>query len=121
MRSPRRFAFGLAIALLMKVAEAGGWFAVEHAFGLAVLAPRLESPFLALVAVNLASMGGSTPGNLGGYEAAALPRVLGLRASPHDLALAARGTRHLCYLLPMAGCGYLLLSVRGMRGSLRRG
>jgi uncharacterized membrane protein YbhN (UPF0104 family) len=116
MRSPTRFAAGLVIAFGMKATEALGWFAVQHAFGLSLGA---TVSLVALVAVNLASAVSATPGNIGVYEAAAF-LVYSRQGVPHDLALATAVTGHLCYLLPMAGLGYLLLSVRGVRGALRR-
>ena len=116
MRSPVRFAAGLAIALGMKATEALGWFAVQHAFGLSLAA---SVPLLALVAVNLASTVSATPGNIGVYEAAAF-LIYTRHGASHDLALATAVTGHLCYLLPMAGLGYLLLSVRGVQNAIRR-
>jgi hypothetical protein len=52
VREPRRLALALGIAVLMKAAEAAGWWAVERALG---VAPRPGSPVLALAATNLAS------------------------------------------------------------------
>jgi len=116
LRSPRRFALGLAIALLMKLAEAGGWFAVERAFH---VAPRVGSPFLALAAVNIASAASASPGNLGVYEAAGFFVYTYLHV-PHDVAFALAVAGHLCYLLPLAGCGWVLLSWEEIRKFVRR-
>jgi uncharacterized protein (TIRG00374 family) len=116
LRSPRRFALGLAIALLMKLAEAGGWFAVERAFH---VAPRAGSPFLALAAVNIASAASASPGNLGVYEAAGFFVYTSLRV-PHDVAFALAVAGHLCYLLPLAGCGWVLLSWEEIRAFGKR-
>jgi glycosyltransferase 2 family protein len=102
LRSPRRLALGLAIALGMKGTEALAWLAVERAFG---ASPAPGSPFLALAAVNLASSVGVSPGNLGVYEAAGTLayRSLGV---PGDVALALAVAGHACYLLPLAGAGW---------------
>jgi len=115
LRSPGRFAAGLIIALAMKAAEAGGWFAVERAFG---VSPAPGSPFLALGAVNLASTLSASPGNLGVYEAAGFFVYTYLHV-PRETAFALAVAGHLCYLLPLAGTGYLMLSVKGLL--VRRG
>jgi uncharacterized membrane protein YbhN (UPF0104 family) len=116
LRSPKRFALGLVIALLMKLAEAGGWFAVERAFG---VSPAPGSPFLALAAVNIASAANASPGNLGVYEAAGF-FVYNYLHVPRDVAFALAVAGHLCYLLPLAGFGYVLLSAEEVRGFFQR-
>lgn len=116
MRSPSRFALGLAIAVGMKGAEALGWLAMQHAFGLSLGA---GVPILALTAVNLASVLSATPGNIGLYEAAAY-FVYSRQGVPHDLALAIGVTGHLCYLAALAGTGWVMLSGRAVAGALRR-
>lgn len=112
LRSPGRFALGLAIALAMKAAEAFGWFAVQQAFGVTL---GLRAPVLALTAVNLASALSATPGNIGVYEGAAFLVYRSFDLT-HDLALAISVTGHLCYLLPLVGAGYVILTVRQLRG-----
>jgi hypothetical protein len=116
LRSPGRFALGLALALAMKLAEAGGWFAVERAFG---VSPAPGSAFLALAAVNIASAASASPGNLGVYEAAGFFVYSYLHVS-RDVAFALSVAGHLCYLLPLAGTGWILLSVEEVRGLLKR-
>jgi hypothetical protein len=116
LRSPGRFALGLLIALLMKLAEAGGWFAVERAFH---VSPAPGSPFLALGAVNVASAASASPGNLGVYEAAGYFVYTYLHV-PKDVAFALSVAGHLCYLIPLAGLGYLLLSVEEVRAFVKR-
>ena len=115
LREPPRFAAALALALLMKVAEAGGHAAVLRA--LDVRAPA-ATPVVALAAVNLASSVAASPGNLGTYEAGAVfaYRRMGI-AADHAAALAL--TAHLCYLVPLVGTGWLLLGVRQL--ARRRG
>lgn len=113
---PRRFALALLTALLMKAAEATGWLAVERAFGVAT---PPGSPLLALAAVNLASALAASPGNLGVYEAAAF-FVYGYLGVPRQQALAVAVLGHVCYLLPLAGTGYALLSLQGLKRLRRR-
>ena len=99
-----------------KLAEAGGWFAVERAFG---VSPAPGSPFLALAAVNIASAASASPGNLGVYEAAGFFVYTYLHV-PRDVAFALSVAGHLCYLLPLAGCGWVLLSWEEARAFVRR-
>jgi uncharacterized protein (TIRG00374 family) len=115
LRSPRRLALAVASGLLMKVAEAGGWTAVERAFG---VAPRPGSAVLALAATNLASAIPASPGNLGVYEGAALLAYTALGV-PREQALALGVVGHLVYLLPFVGAGWVVLSLGQLRA--RRG
>lgn len=115
LRSPRRLALAVASGLLMKVMEAGGWTAVERAFG---LAPRPGSAVLALAATNLASAIPASPGNLGVYEGAALLAYTALGV-PRDQALALGIVGHLVYLVPFVGLGWVVLSLAQLRGRRR--
>ena len=99
----------------MKAAETGGWWAVEHAFG---VAPRAGSPLLALVATNLASAVPASPGNLGVYEGAALLAYTSLGV-PRDQALAMGIVGHAVYLLPFVGAGWVVLSLGQLRARRR--
>jgi len=123
LRAPRRFALAVLSALLMKVAEAGGWLAVERAFAQVpgVLPAGLPpaSPLLALAAVSLASALSATPGNVGVYEFAASEAYRRMGASS-DAALALAVAGHVCYLLPFVGAGYVLLTARELRALLAR-
>jgi uncharacterized membrane protein YbhN (UPF0104 family) len=118
LRAPHRFALALLAALVMKAAEAGGWFAVERAFahggGLLPATLPKASPLLALAAVSLASAISASPGNVGIYELAAFGayRRLGV-GSDAALALAVAG--HVCYMLPFVGAGWVILTVRAVR------
>lgn len=111
LRSPRRLALALASGLLMKAAEASGWWAVERAFG---IAPRPGSPLLVLAATNLASALPASPGNLGVYEGAAAV-AYGALGVPRDLALALGIVGHAVYLLPFVGAGWIVLSLGQLR------
>jgi uncharacterized protein (TIRG00374 family) len=112
VREPRRLALALGIALGMKVAEAAGWWAVERAFG---VAPRVGSPVLALAATNLASAIPASPGNLGVYEGAAYAAYHTLLGVPRQTAFALALVGHVCYLVPIVGLGWVLLSRRQWR------
>jgi uncharacterized membrane protein YbhN (UPF0104 family) len=112
LRSPRRLALAVASGLRMKVAEAGGWTAVERAFG---VAPRPGSAVLVLAATNLASALPASPGNLGVYEGAALLAYTALGV-PRDQALALGIVGHIVYLVPFVGMGWIVLSVAQLRG-----
>jgi uncharacterized membrane protein YbhN (UPF0104 family) len=111
LRSPRRLALAFASGLLMKVAEWGGWVAVEQAFG---GAPGRGSAVLALAATNVASAVSVSPGNLGVYEGAAFAvyRALGV---PPDRAMAMAVVAHLAYLVPFMGAGWAILTARQLR------
>lgn len=115
LRSPRRFALAVASGLLMKVMEAGGWTAVERAFG---VAPRPGSAVVVLAATNLASALPASPGNLGVYEGAALLAYTALGV-PRDQALALGIVGHIVYLVPFVGMGWVVLSLAQLRGRRR--
>jgi uncharacterized protein (TIRG00374 family) len=116
LRSPRRLALALVSGLLMKAAEASGWWAVERAFG---IAPRPGSPLLVLAATNLASALPASPGNLGVYEGAAAV-AYGALGVPRDLALALGIVGHAVYLLPFVGAGWIVLSLGQLRSRRAR-
>jgi uncharacterized membrane protein YbhN (UPF0104 family) len=114
VREPRRLFLALGIAVLMKAAEAGGWWAVERALG---VAPRPGSPVLALAATNLASAIPASPGNLGVYEGAAYAAYHTLLGVPREAAFALALLGHACYLVPLVGMGWGLLTWRQLRAS----
>lgn len=105
LRSARVFGVGLLLALGMKAAEALAIFAVQRSFGVDL---PLWSVLLVLATVGLATMVALVPGNLGVYEAAVFFVYRYIGASPEQ-ALGLALIQHLCYLVPLAGTGYLLL------------
>lgn len=111
MRRPTALGMGILLAVAKKVAEGVAIVAVLTALG-------IQLPFwgvlLSLTAVNLSTMASVTPANLGVYEASALVayRLAGL---PTEVALGVAVLQHVAYLLPMAGVGWLVLAVSGMR------
>lgn len=117
LRNPGQLAAALTLAVAMKAAEAAGWWAVEHAFG---VAPRPGSPVLALAATNLASAIPASPGNLGVYEGAAFSAYHLLLGVPRETAIALALVGHVCYLLPLVGIGWGLLSGRQLLALGRR-
>lgn len=112
IRSPARFGAGVALAILQKGAEALAIAAVAAALGVPLPVWLLVA---VLVAVNLSTLLSVTPANLGIYEGAA---VLVLRAAGVEMnaALVLALVAHAAYLLPLAGTGWLLESVRLARG-----
>ncbi|HEY0779314.1 MAG TPA: lysylphosphatidylglycerol synthase transmembrane domain-containing protein [Gemmatirosa sp.] len=109
LRHPGQLAAAFAIAAAMKLAEASGWWAIEHAFD---VAPRRGSAILALAATNLASAIPASPGNLGVYEGAAFSAYHVLLGVPRETAIALALLGHVCYLIPLVGIGWAILSVR---------
>ena len=99
---------GVALALLMKGAEAVGMFAVQTA--LAVEIPA-TSTLVVLAAVSLATMLPLAPGNLGVYEGAAFLayRWAGVDA---ETALALALLQHVALLAAMAGSGWVAVTFR---------
>ena len=112
LRHPGQLLAALALAVAMKVAEAAGWWAIEHAFN---VAPRRGSPILALAATNLASAIPASPGNLGVYEGAAFSAYHLLLGVPRETAIALALMGHVCYLVPLVGIGWAILSVQQLR------
>lgn len=117
IRSPGRFGAGVALAILQKGAEALGIAAVAAALGVPL---PVWVVVAVLVAVNLSTLMSVTPANLGIYEGAA---VLVLRAAgvETNTALVLALVAHAAYLLPLAGTGWILESVRLARGMGRTG
>lgn len=115
LRRPRTVAAGAALALGMKAAEAAGILAVQHALGVSL--PLWTVP-LVLASVGLATMVSLAPANLGVYEAAAFVayRWAGV---PAETALGLALIQHLCFLVPMLGCGWMAVSLWDRRTGRR--
>lgn len=114
LRSPRTVFSALGLAGTMKVAELGGIVAVQMALGLGFDAGR---SLLVLASVALATMITVTPANLGVYEASAFGAYRLTGVDPAT-ATALAVVQHVAFLVPAAGTGWLLLSVRGVRRAL---
>jgi uncharacterized membrane protein YbhN (UPF0104 family) len=94
-----------------KVAEGLALWAVAVALGVPLTAGGV---ILVLAAVNLSTMISVTPANVGIYEASALVAyaIVGVdTATAMGLAV----LQHAAYLIPLAGVGWLLLAVTGVR------
>lgn len=111
MRRPLAFAVGVLLALLKKAAEGTAILAVLLALGVEL---PLWAVLLSLTAVNLSTMASVTPANLGIYEASAVV-AYGLAGLSTDAAVGVAVVQHLAYLIPMAGTGWVVLAVAGMR------
>jgi len=111
IRDPRAFWAGLLLALLKKVAEALAIWAVVMALGVEMPAWGI---LLVLTAVNLSTMVSVTPANLGIYEGSALVAYHLAGVEP-ELALGLAVVQHVAYLVPLAGAGWVLLALRGLR------
>jgi uncharacterized membrane protein YbhN (UPF0104 family) len=107
LRQPRTFLLGVALALGMKAAEAGGILAVQHALGVDL---PLWSVVLVLASVGLATMVSLAPANLGVYEAATFVAYTWMGV-PAETALGLALVQHVCFLLPMLASGWLAVSV----------
>lgn len=111
IRNPRAFWVGLLLALLQKAAEALAIWAVVMALGVEMPAWGI---LLVLTAVNLSTMASVTPANLGIYEGSALVAYRLAGVEP-ELALGLSVVQHVAYLIPLAGAGWVLLALRGLR------
>lgn len=111
LRSWRKFSGGLLLEFGKKTAEMAAIVAVQYAFGHPL---PLGHSLLVLAALNLVTVLPVSPANLGVYEAAVFfsYRYLGLSA---EQALGMALVQHLCYLLPLAGTGYVILTVQQLR------
>ena len=108
LRNYRIFCLGLIFALVMMVLQTLGIWATQKSLG-------QEIPFwttiLVMAAINLAMIFPLTPGNLGIYEATAflIYNFSGLSA---EIALSLAFLQHICFLIPMAGTGWIILFVQ---------
>jgi uncharacterized membrane protein YbhN (UPF0104 family) len=116
LRDPR-LAWRLgSLALAKKAAELLGILAVQLAFG---WEPSLSSGLLVLAALSITTLLPVAPANLGVYEATvfATYRYLGF---PAETAVGVAIVQHLCFLLPALITGYLVLTMRQLRGTQPR-
>ncbi len=111
LRSVKVFGAGLGLALAMKAAEAAAIFAVQQSFGIAL---PLWSVLLVLISVGIVTMVSIVPGNLGVYEATVFFVYRYVGATPEQ-ALGLALIQHVCYLIPLAGTGYLFVLAQNFR------
>ena len=112
IRRPALFGLGLALALAKKAAEALAIVAIALALNVELLPWHVVA---ALLAISLSTMLSITPANLGVYEGS-LFLVLRAAGVDTDLALAVALLSHVAYLIPLAGTGLVLESLRIWRG-----
>ena len=108
LRRPKKLSLTVVLGLLQKLVAALAITCVLIAFG--VVTPWWG--FLAvLVAVNLSTVVSVTPANLGVFEGAAFLVYTSLGISS-DTAVALAIVQHAAYLIPLAGIGWIISSVR---------
>jgi glycosyltransferase 2 family protein len=103
LRNFRVFFYGVILAYGMKLGEASAIFAIQMGFDVDL---PIWSILLVLSALNLTTVIPLVPGNLGVYEATVFFVYQYLGIEPEQ-AIALALTQHLCFLLPLAGTGYL--------------
>jgi len=110
LKDYRIFCAGLVFALVMMALQALGIWATQQSLG-------HELPFwtiiLVMAALNLATIFPLTPGNFGVYEATAFLIYKFSGLSP-ETALSLAFLQHICFLVPMAGTGWVVLITRSM-------
>ena len=110
LRDYRVFSAGLFLALVMMALQALGIWATQMSLG-------QELPFwttiLVMAALNLATIFPITPGNFGIYEATAFLIYKFSGLSP-EMALSLAFLQHICFLVPMAGTGWVVLLIRSL-------
>jgi len=108
LRNLRTFFYGVFLAYGMKLFEATAIWGVQKSFGVDL---PVWSVLLILAALNLTTLVPLAPGNLGVYEATVFFIYQYLGIAPEQ-ALALALVQHLCYLLPLAGTGYVFILLR---------
>ena len=108
LRRPKKLSLTVVLGLLQKLVAALAITCVLLAFG--VVTPWWGI-LAVLVAVNLSTVVSVTPANLGVFEGAAflVYRTLGISS---DTAVALAIVQHAAYLIPLAGIGWIISSVR---------
>ena len=108
LRNFKTFFYGLILAYGMKLGEASAIWGIQKSFGVDL---PIWSVLLILAALNLTTLFPLVPGNLGVYEATVFFIYQYLGIEP-DQAIALALTQHLCFLLPLAGTGYVFILLR---------
>jgi len=103
LRNFQTFFYGVILAYGMKLSEASAIWAIQKGFGIDL---PIWSVLLVLAALNLTTIVPLAPGNLGVYEATVFFIYQYLGIEPEQ-AIALALTQHLCFLLPLAGTGYV--------------
>jgi uncharacterized protein (TIRG00374 family) len=110
LKDYRVFSAGLFLSLIMMALQALGIWAAQKSLG-------LELPFwttiLVMAALNLATILPLIPGNFGVYEATAFLIYKYSGLSP-EMALSLALLQHICFLIPMAGTGWVVLLAQSL-------
>ena len=108
LRRPKKLSLTVVLGLLQKLVAALAITCILIAFG--VVTPWW-GVLAVLVAVNLSTVVSVTPANLGVFEGAAFLVYTSLGISS-DTAVALAIVQHAAYLIPLAGIGWVISSVR---------
>ncbi len=108
LRRPKKLSLTVVLGLLQKLVAALAITCILLAFG--VVTPWWGI-LAVLVAVNLSTVVSVTPANLGVFEGAAFLVYTSLGISS-DTAVALAIVQHAAYLIPLAGIGWIISSVR---------
>ena len=110
LKDYRVFSAGLFLALIMMALQALGIWAAQKSLG-------QELPFwttiLVMAALNLATILPLTPGNFGVYEATAF-LIYKFSGLAPEMALSLALLQHICFLIPMAGTGWMVLLAQSL-------
>ncbi len=105
LRNIKTFCYGVILAYGMKLGEALAIWSIQKGFDVDL---PIWSILLILAALNLTTIIPLAPGNLGVYEATVFFIYQHLGIEPEQ-AIALALTQHLCFLLPLAGTGYIYM------------
>ena len=105
LRNIKTFCYGVILAYGMKLGEALAIWSIQKGFDVDL---PIWSILLILAALNLTTIIPVAPGNLGVYEATVFFIYQHLGIEPEQ-AIALALTQHLCFLLPLAGTGYIYM------------
>ena len=108
LRDYRIFCLGLFLSLVMMALQTLGIWAAQKSLGQEF---PLWTTILVMAALNLAMIFPITPGNFGVYETTAFLIYTFSGLSP-EIALSLAFLQHICFLIPMAGTGWLVLFIQ---------
>jgi len=114
LRESHRVGRVLFFTFCKKASEVVAVLCVQAAFG---VPPSLSAALLVIATLSIATAVPVAPANLGVYEAAVFGtyRYLGVSA---DTALGMAVAQHICFLVPMLGIGYSLVTLREVKNRL---
>ena len=104
LKDYRVFCLGLSLALVMMALQVFGIWAVQKSLGQVI---PFWTTILVMAALNLATIFPLTPGNFGVYEATAL-LIYQYAGFSLEVSLSLAFLQHICFLVPIAGTGWLV-------------